>query len=233
VAMTIGQSAFAYLEQDHFSHIVTHLKYASDPVFGANPMVAPTFLPKAMEHIKQHFALWYLTRMKGYVNRSLGRQPDDYAETVDPKELDKLFGAAAGHVALDAQETLAKTMPVIQQMVEVLEKFKPKPEMTPDGQVLLQTSMAETQRRAQRDQAEMQIKAQDNAAKLQLAAQKQMDEKDLAIEELQLKLAIAQGDQEMKERIETARLTRDAARLRLDQDKTVIDTMKGAGSGYQ
>ena len=233
VAMTIGQSAFAYLEQDHFSHIVTHLKYASDPVFGANPMVAPTFLPKAMEHIKQHFALWYLARMKGYVNRSLGRQPDDYAETVDPKELDKLFGAAAGHVALDAQETLAKTMPVIQQMVEVLEKFKPKPEMTPDGQVLLQTSMAETERRKARDQAEMQIKAQDSTAKLQLAQQKQMDEKDLAIEELQLKLAIAQGNQEMKERIETARLTRDAARLRLDQDKTVIDTMKGAGSGYQ
>jgi hypothetical protein len=233
VAMTIGQSAFAYLEQDHFSHIVTHLKYASDPVFGANPMVAPTFLPKAMEHIKQHFALWYLTRMNGYVNRSLGRQPDDYAEAVDPKELDKLFGAAAGHVAMDAQETLAKTMPVIQQMVQVLEKFKPKPDLTPDGQVLLQTSMAETERRKARDQAEMQIKAQDNAAKLQLAAQKQMDEKDLAIEELQLKLAIAQGDQEMKERIETARLTRDAARLRLDQDKTVIDTMKGAGSGYQ
>ena len=233
VAMTIGQSAFAYLEQDHFSHIVTHLKYASDPVFGANPMVAPTFLPKAMEHIKQHFALWYLTRMNGYVNRSLGRQPDDYAEAVDPKELDKLFGAAAGHVAMDAQETLAKTMPVIQQMVQVLEKFKPKPDLTPDGQVLLQTSMAETERRKARDQAEMQIKAQDSAAKLQLAQQKQMDEKDLAIEELQLKLAIAQGDQEMKERIETARLTRDAARLRLDQDKTVIDTMKGAGSGYQ
>jgi hypothetical protein len=234
VAMAIGQAAFAYLEQDHFSHIVTHLKFASDPVFGANPMIAPTYLPKSMEHIKQHFVLWYLTRMNGYVSKSLGRKPDDYAEAVDPGELDKLFGAAAGHVALDAQETLAGTMQVIQQMVKTMEQFKPKPDLTPDGQVLLQTSMAETQRRAQRDQAEMQLKAQDSAAKLQLAAQKHMDEKDLAIEELQLKLAIAQGDQEMKERIETARLTRDAARLRLDQDKTVIDyTTKGAPYGYQ
>ena len=233
VAMTIGQSAYAYLEQDHFSHIVTHLKYAQDPVFGGNPMIAPHFLPKAMEHIKQHFALWYLTRMNGYVNRSLGRKPDDYAEVVDPKELDKLFGAAAGHVALDTKETLANTLPVIQEMVKVLEQFKPKPEMTPDGQVLLQTSMAETERRKQRDDAEMQLKARDSAAKLQLAQQKQMDEKDLAIEELQLKLAIAQGDQETKERIETARLTRDAARLRLDQEKTVIDLTKGASDGYQ
>jgi hypothetical protein len=234
VAMTIGQSAFAYLEQDHFSHIVTHLKYASDPVFGGNPMIAPNVLPKMMEHIKQHFALWYLGRMNGYVTRSLGRKADDYAEAEDPAEIDKLYGAAAGHVALDAEETLAKTMPVIQQMVKTLEQFKPKPELTPDGQVLLQTSMAETQRRQARDQAEMQLKAADNQAKLQLAAQKQMDDKDLAIEELQLKLAIAQGDQETKERIETARLMRDAARLRHDQDKTVIDySMKGAPSGYQ
>ncbi len=234
VAMTIGQAAYAYLEQDHFSHIVTHLKYAADPVFGGNPMVAPHFLPKAMEHLKQHFALWYLQRMNGYVTRSLGRKADDYAEAVDPSEIDKLFGVAAGHVSLDAGETLANVLPAIQKMVQTLEQFKPKPEMTPDGQVLLQTSMAETQRRQARDQAEMQLKAADNQAKLQLAAQKQMDEKDLAIEELQLKLAIAQGDQQTKERIETARLTRDAARLTLDRDKTVMDfTKEGVSSGYQ
>jgi hypothetical protein len=80
----------------------------------------------------------------------------------------------------------------------------------------------------------MRLKAADNQAKLQLAEQKQMDEKDLAIEELQLKLAIAQGDQQTKERIETARLTRDAARLTLDRDKTVMDfTKEGVSSGYQ
>jgi hypothetical protein len=83
--------------------------------------------------------------------------------------------------------------------------------------------MAETQRRQARDQAEMQLKAQDMQSKLQLAQQKQMDDKDLAMEELQLKLAISQGDQETKERIETARLTRDAARLKYDQDRTVLD----------
>jgi len=234
VAMTIGQAAYAYPEQDHISHIVTHLEYAADPVFGGNPMVAPTFLPKAIEHIKQHLALWYLDRMKGYVRRSLGRKPDDYAEAQNPQELDKLYGAAAQHVKMDSEQTLAKVLPIIQQMVQGLERFKPKPDMTPDGQVLLQTSMAETERRKARDQAEMQMKAQDMAAKLQLAQQKQLDDKDLAIEELRLKLAIAEGDQETKERIETARLTRDAARLRHDQDKTVMDfTVKGVPRGYQ
>jgi hypothetical protein len=223
VAMTIGQAAFAYPEQDHLGHLQVHLDYAKDPVFGGNPMIAPSFLPKAMEHIKQHLSLWYLKRMTGYVQKSLGEKIDDYENLPDVAAIDKLYSVAAQHVTLDTEKTLAGTLPVIQQMVQTMQQFKPKPEMTPDGQVLLQTSMAETQRRQARDQAEMQLKAQDMQSKLQLAQQKQMDDKDLAIEELQLKLAISQGDQETKERIETARLTRDAARLKYDQDRTVLD----------
>jgi hypothetical protein len=223
VAMTIGQAAFAYPEQDHLGHIQAHLDYAKDPVFGGNPLVAPSFLPKATEHIKQHLALWYLGRMNGYVERSLGKRAEDYELLKDPKMVDKLFGAASQHVLMDSEETLQGIMPVIQKMVQAMQQFKPKPELTPDGQVLLQTSMAETQRRQARDQAELQLKGQQMQMDAQLALKKQADEMQLAMEELQLKLAIATGDNEMKERIEAARLSRDAAKLRLDQDKTVLD----------
>ena len=235
VAMAIGQAAFAYPEQDHLGHLQAHLDFAKDPVFGGNPVIAPSFLPKAIEHVKQHLALWYLNRMNGYVEKSLGAKIEDYELLNDPKPVDKLFGAAAQHVTLDTKQTLAGILPVIQQMVQQAQQFKPKPDLTPDGQVLLQTSMAETQRRQARDQAELQLKGQDMQAKMQLAQQKQMDEKDLAIEELQLKYAIATGDMETKERIETARLTRDAARLRHDQDKTVMEfsTKEGGPYGYQ
>jgi hypothetical protein len=41
------------------------------------------------------------------------------------------------------------------------------------------------------------------------------------MEELEMRLAIATSDQEMKERIETARLTRDAAKLNFEQTKAV------------
>jgi len=232
VAMTIGQAAFAYPEQDHLGHIQAHLDYAKDPVFGANPLVAPSFLPKAMEHVKQHLALWYLNRMEGYVQKSLGKKPDSYELLQDPKMVDKLFGAASQHVSMDTQETLSGILPVIQQMVQTMQQFKPKPELTPDGQVLLQTSMAETQRRQARDQAELQLKGQQLEMDAQLALKKQADDMQLAMEELQLKLAIATGDNEMKERIEAARLSRDAAKLRLDQDKTVLD-YSGVKYGYQ
>jgi hypothetical protein len=153
----------------------------------------------------------------------LGKRAEDYELLKDPKMVDKLFGAASQHVLMDSEETLQGIMPVIQKMVQAMQQFKPKPELTPDGQVLLQTSMAETQRRQARDQAELQLKGQQMQMDAQLALKKQADEMQLAMEELQLKLAIATGDNEMKERIEAARLSRDAAKLRLDQDKTVLD----------
>ena len=234
VAMTIGQTAYAYPEQDHLGHIQAHLDYAKDPVFGGNPLIAQHYIPKAMEHIKQHLALWYLNRMNGYVQKSLGEKPEEYALLADPKPIDKIIGVAAQHVVMDTEQTLAGIMPVIQKMMQTMEQFKPKPELTPDGQVLLQTSMAETERRKARDQAEMQLKGQELEVDIQMQMKKLQDEQALAMEELQLKLAIAQGDQEMKERIETARLTRDAARLRHDQDKTVMDfSTKGNQYGYQ
>ena len=223
VAMSIGQSAFAYPEQDHLGHIQAHLDYAKNPVLGGNPLIAPSFLPKAMEHIKQHIALWYLNRMEGYIHQSLGQKLEDYELITDPKPVDKMFGAASQHVDMDAQETLQGIMPIIQQMVQQAQQFKPKPDLTPDGQVLLQTSMAETQRRTERDKAELQLKGQEMQQKLELQMLELQQKQQMEMEDLQLRMAIAVGDQETKERIETARLTRDAARLKLDQDKTIID----------
>jgi len=229
VAMSINQAAFAYPEQDHLGHIQAHLDFAKNPVFGANPMIAPTFLPKAIEHIKQHLVLWYLNRMNGYVQKSMGKKLDGYDLLDDPKMVDQLFGAASQHVDMDTEQTLKGIMPVIQQMVQMAQKTKQKPPMTADNQVLLETSMAETKRRAERDKAEMQLKSQQLEMDTQLELKKQADDMQLAMEELQLKLAIATNDQETKERIETARLNRDAAKLAHEQDKTVIDlTTKGA-----
>lgn len=227
VAMTIGQAAYAYPEQDHLAHIQAHLDYAKDPVLGANPLIAPSFIPKVMEHLKQHIGLWYLTRMNGYVQKSLGRKLDPYELANDPKDVDRLFAMAAQHVSIDAQETLQGITPIVQQIVQLSQKYKPKPNLTPDGQVLMETSMAETKRRAARDQAEMQIKAQTDAERLQMEREKMEQEYEMKMEEQDLKIALALGDQEMQERIEAARLSRDAARLKLDQEKAASDLMKG------
>jgi hypothetical protein len=83
----------------------------------------------------------------------------------------------------------------------------------------MDTSMAETQRRTKRDEAEMGLKDKELAAKIQMDMSKLQQDQQHAMEEMQLKLAIATGDRDMKERIETARLTRDAAKLNFEQVK--------------
>ena len=231
VAMSIGQMAFAYPEQDHLAHIQSHLDFAKDPVFGQNPLIAPAFLPKAMEHIKQHIVLWYLGRSKGYVYKAMDGQPhENYNMVADPKDIDRLYAMAGQHVEMDTQETLQGILPVIQQMIQAAQKFKPQPPMTADAKVLLDTSMAETQRRAARDQAEMQLKDREMAADAEREMARLEKDYEIAMEEQRYKYAIAIGDMDMKERIESARLTRDAARLNFDRDKTAIDLTKGAGN---
>ena len=230
VAMAIGQSAYAYPEQDHLAHIQSHLDFAKDPIFGGNPLIAPQYTPRVMEHVKQHIVLWYLGRAQGYVQKAIGRPHEDYAMVADPKDIDRLYALAAQHINIDTQETLAGIMPVIQQMVQTAQQYKPQPPMTPDAKVLLDTSMAETQRRAKRDEAEMQLKDREMAADAEREMARLEKDYEIAREEQKYKYAIAIGDMDMKERIESARLTRDAARLKLDQDKTNFELSKGEGN---
>jgi hypothetical protein len=221
VAMAMGQAAYAYIEQDHLAHIQVILDFATNPALGANPAISPTYLPRAMDHIKQHLTLWYLNRMNGYVDMSMEGATQDYEMAKQPSKIDKLFSAVSQHVRLDSDEALQKVMPMIQQMMQQMQQAQPQPPMAPDTKVLLDTSMAETQRRTQRDQAEMGLKEKELQAKVEMDMKKLEQQRQLDMEELQLRLAIAEGDQETKQRIETARLTRDAAKLNFEQNQAV------------
>jgi hypothetical protein len=169
--------------------------------------------------------------MTGYVQKAMGKKLPDYDLEQDPKAVDKLYALASQHVEMDAEQTLKGIMPVIEQLTQGLQKFKPQPQLTPDAKVLMDTSMAETQRRQKRDEAEMGLKDKELAAKIQMDMSKLQQDQQHAMEEMQLKLAIATGDRDMKERIETARLTRDAAKLNFEQTKA--EPTQGANYGNQ
>ena len=66
-AMSLGKSSFAYPSQDHLAHIQVHLTFGLDPMLGSNNLIAPKFIPQALEHIKQHMMLWYTSQMNAYV----------------------------------------------------------------------------------------------------------------------------------------------------------------------
>ena len=236
VAMASNQAAKAFPEQDHLGHIQVHLDFAKNPVYGSNPLIAPIYLPKVIDHLREHIVLWYLHRMSGYVEKTTGESPEIYENMDNPRPMDKIFGAVSQHVMLDTQETLAGIMPEIQKLMQMAEQYKQKPEMPPDAQVLMQTSMAETQRRAQRDQQEMQLKAQEMQAEASMKTQKMQADYDLTQQELKLRYGSKQLDNDLKEQIEGAKLERDAAALKIDQDKVAIEMAKGGlvqqGDGY-
>ena len=102
--------------------------------------------------------------------------------------------------------------------------------MDPDAQVLLQTSMAETQRRAARDKTDAQL------SQAKLTADTQLDQARLAAEQQrnnadqQLEIARNAEDNLTKERIESAKLSHDADRLRHEQVKTALDLENQAQS---
>ena len=206
-AMSMGHPAYAYLQQDHIAHIQGHLMFGMDPSFGANPFIAPAFLPNAVEHIKQHMTLWYLNRMNGYVANLRGGKPvDDYENPKLTAIIDKLYATVGQHVALDSQQVFSQILPQLLQLQQALQQNKAPAPLPPDAQVVKDTAMAETQRKAAKDKQDGQI-AQ---AKLQDGQQRGQAEMQAKAQEVQqsgqLQLQIASINNQARIEIENAKL---------------------------
>jgi hypothetical protein len=212
VAMTLGKPVGAFPMQDHLAHFQVHQNYLKDPLYGSNPIMAPTFLPAVLEHLKQHLTLWYLNQMDGYTSAALDR-PFNITK-IEPviREAQKLLAAAGQHVHQDSAEQLSELGPVIQQALEMVQKMKAQQPLDPSIQALVQTQMAETQRKTAKDQADIEIKRQDMTV---------IGEEKAA--ELQARVLMNTEDNLTEERIKAAELTRDAAALQQEQIKTAIE----------
>ena len=184
-AMSIGHPAYAYMQQDHLAHIQGHLMFGMDPAFGANPFIAPQFLPNAIEHIKQHMTLWYLNRMNGYVANLRGGKPvNDYDNPKLTGIIDQLYATVGQHVAMDSQQVFSQILPQLQQLQQQLQQSMPQPQLPPDAQVVKETAMAETQRKAAKDQQDVQIDIQQMQS--DIAKHKMDNDTKVAIENAKL-----------------------------------------------
>jgi len=211
VAMTLNRAVGAFPKQDHLAHIQVHLDYMQDPMYGANPIMAPMFIPHCLEHIKQHLTLWYLNQVDAYASTALGRPFNVLKEQELPFEADKLLAAVVQHVHQDTGTTFQQIPPIIQKAIAAMQQLKGQQPLDPATQALVQTSMAETQRRAAKDQAEMQVKA----------AELQQDNQHFMLK-TQSHMAENTENNLVQERIKSAELTRDAADLQHEQLKTAI-----------
>lgn len=210
-AMALGKPAFAYPRQDHLAHIQSHLNFATDPNLGSNKLIAPKLIPQALEHIKQHMMLWYTQQMEGYVTSGTKLKLGKYENSKVAQEIDKAMAVASSHVKLDTQQVFGGVNQAMQQLGEVMAQFVPQPQVDPADQAILQASMAETQRRAQKDQMDNQYKMAD------LQVRTQETEKDR-----QVQIAMNAENNLTAERMKSAELTVDEIKLRKEQEQTAL-----------
>lgn len=201
-AMALGKPAFAYPRQDQLAHIQTHLDFALNPMLGSNPLIAPKYIPQVLEHIKQHMMLWYTNQMTEYAVGGTDVNLRKYEDSKDVKEIDQTVAAASEHVKMDSEQVFAKVAPALQQLGQMMQQLsQPKPmPLDPESQAILQSSLAETQRRAAKDQADNQLAQQDQ----------------------QVRIAMNTENNLTKERMKEADLTVDEARLRKEQQETAV-----------
>jgi hypothetical protein len=196
-----------------------------NPAFGGNPIMASIYLPRALEHVKQHMILWYLNRSQGYVTKLRNGRPVTEAEYEDKAltaQIDKVYALVSQHVKSDAEQAFGKILPLVGQLLQAMQQMTPQPQLPPEAQVLKETAMVETQRRAQRDQAEMQLKGADMQQRGQIDVARLQAEQQRAAERDQIDVALNASDNLTRERIETARLTQEDDRLRTEQLETAI-----------
>ena len=166
VAASLGRPVSAFPEQDHLAHIQVHLDYLMSPVLGSSLLMAPTFIPIMMNHIKEHIALWYATHVFEVASTAAGQDISEFQKIKNPKvqkEFDQFLAATSQKVVPDANQAFQAIPQIIQQAMQIMQQLQGQNAPMDPAQAM----MAETQRKAQADQ----INAQLEQAKLQLQAQ--------------------------------------------------------------
>lgn len=182
VAATLGRPITAFPEQNHLAHIQTHVAYLTSPLLGSSSLIAPTFIPVILNHLKEHIALWYASAVVEIANRGLGEDIGEIMQTLGPdtearRSMDEMLAVAAAAAQQEAQGVLGGLPQIIQQAQQVMQQFAPQP--VQDPRVALETQKMQAQqqsdaqklqleqqrdaREAQREQTEMQIEQQNSA----------------------------------------------------------------------
>jgi chaperonin GroES len=222
VAATMARPIVAFPEQDHIAHLKTHLAYLMNPALGMNPLIAPTFIPAILNHLKEHIALWYATSVFDLGTEATGTDIGDMLKEIRDPEAKRAFDAmlaeASQTVAAEAANVFASLPPVIAQAQQIMQQLAPQPPMDPNVQLVQQ----QMQMQAQRDQQRSAIDAQ----KLQLTAQDAQQKAQMDAAKLQLDAQDAQ----QKAQMDAAKLQLDAqqmqARMASDQQRQEAETQR-------
>lgn len=226
VAASLGRPVTAFPEQDHIAHIKTHLGYLLSPSFGMSPLIAPTYIPIILNHLKEHIALWYAASVFEVSNEALGEDVGDVLKELGKdaesrKSLDQMLAEAAAAVVQGGNDVFAALPPVIQQAQQVMQQFAPQPMQDPRLALEGQKLQAQAQRDAQQTQLEQQ-RTQLEQQRLQLQAQDNQQQTQIDTAELQARMSIEAQRQQAEDARKAAELQARMA-MNTDDNRTAID----------
>lgn len=221
VAATLGRPVTAFPEQDHVAHLEVHIGYLLNPMFGSNPLFAPTFIPIILNHIKEHVALWYASQIFNVSTEALGgddlgeiMREMDKRDSKAKRALDRMLAEASKGVLAEGQQLFQKVPQIVQQAQQLLQQLQPQqqmqdPRLALEGQKLQlegQKMQAQQQSEAQRlqlEQQKLQLDAQETQTDAQLEAAKMQ-------QAIQLELQRQQAEDARKQAELQARLAMNA-----------------------
>jgi hypothetical protein len=210
VAASLGRPITAFPEQDHLAHIETHISYLMSPMLGSNPLMAPTFIPTILGHLREHIALWYASAVVEVASNALGEDIGKVmkelgTDTEDRRALDRMLAQAGATAAGVSQQLFQSLPPIIQQAQQIMQQFAPQPMQDPrlaiEGQKL-QLQQAEMQAK----QAEAQQQAAVEAQRMQLDAQQEQQNNQIDMAELQARIQIEAQRQQAEDARKAAEL---------------------------
>lgn len=216
VTAALGRPVTAFPEQDHVSHLRTHLPFMLDPMYGGNPVIQPQLLPVMVGHIKEHLLWAYASYVFDECNDAIGQDVGDFLrELVEEqdkeglKKMDALLTEANMLALQKAKGELGSTLQVLQQAQQVLQQMQQAQQQNmaamaaQDPRIAAQMNKDNNAHqlgmaKLQQDGQKTQLGAQSEAQKLQvqqvLAAQHEQHEDQRAQLKVQAELAKNEED---------------------------------------
>lgn len=249
VAMTLGRPVTAFPEQDHLAHMQVLIDFIMSPLFGQSSIIAPTFMPSAMSHLKEHLVLWYANEFYELTKMAMEKTDDDMTSVMkhrDPetrKELDRTLAAASPHVMKRSMAMLGQKLPPVVQMAQqIIAQYAPPSQMPVDPNKKAETDRkaaadkSKDQRDRQQSQADTQMKVVELHTRLQERQQQSnidlaslsAEERKVAAQEAQENVRQAQelaARLEELDRQETAEHERAAATLASQERRNTQDNL--------
>lgn len=225
VTVMLGNEVLVFPHQDHMSHIESHLRFATDPNFGANKLVAVKAIPQLLEHISQHIAFLYADICNEVATTAVGD-----VETVPVDQMDAFLAAVSAKVSAGSQQLFGPIQQMLQQAQQMLQTAMPAPPLDPAIQVQKDIGMAEIERQKAKDQGELEFKHKAHTEELgfktqteqsaaQMDIQKQMDVNAEKVEKLkQAAEALQLKAQDMLNKAATEAEKLDLQREKMDAE---------------